>query len=154
MREAASPYWVLVADSGYARIFALQKQPAEFREVKELVSDTRHKLTREIMSDSSGRIANVAGGASSHSMQPGSDAHDLAEQNFCSKLIDILEKGAEKNRFEQLFIIADPKTLGRLRQNMSKSLASRVAAEVNRDLASVPPESLEKRVRAELGWSD
>jgi protein required for attachment to host cells len=151
MKEAKSYYWVLVADSGYARIFALRKEPAEFTEVQELISDSRHQTNRDLVSDASGRIADVRGGPSSHTMQPRSDPHDQAEQAFSARLVKNLEQAANKHLFERLVIIADPKTLGRLRQNMSKNLAARISHEVNRDLVGLPPDELERRVRAEMG---
>jgi len=152
MKNAPSPYWVLVADSGYARIFELQRDPAEFRQVQELVSETRHKTSREMTSDASGRVTDVHGGPSSHTMQPRSDAHDLAEEAFSRMLVKKLEQAATRNAFDRLVIFADPKTLGRLRQHMSKALSARIADEVNRDLVALPQDSLERRVRAGLGW--
>ena len=154
MKTTPSPYWALVADSGRARIFALSKEPALFHEVQELVSDSQRQTNRELVSDASGRIANVKGGPSSHAMQPRSNAHDLGETAFCSSLVEKLEQAANRNLFEGLVIFADPKTLGRLRQNMSKGLTARITGEVNRDLVAQPVGELERRVRAELGWSD
>ena len=154
MKNVSSPYWVLVADSGCGRFFELRKTPAEFRELEKLVSESRHQTSREMMSDASGRVVNVPGGSSSHTMLPRSDPHELAEQAFSRVLSDKLEQAASHNAFELLVIMADPRTLGRLRQHMSKALAARIAAEVNRDLVALPLDKLEERARAELGWSD
>lgn len=154
MKTTPSPYWVLVADSGRARIFALSKEPAVFHEVQELVSDSQHQTNRELVSDASGRIANVKGGPSSHAMQSRSSAHDLGEMAFCAGLVEKLEQAVNRSLFESLVIFADPKTLGRLRQMMSKGLTARITGEVNRDLVAQPIDELERRVRAELGWSD
>jgi len=154
MKQAASPYWVVVADSGCARIFELDKTPPVFREVQELISDSRHKTSRELVSSASGRIANVKGGPSSHTMQPRSDAHDLAEQAFCSRLAKILQQAVNRNLFDSLVIVADPRTLGRLRQEMNKSVTARIKAEVNRDWVGLQPGDLERRVREELDWTD
>jgi len=154
MKSPPSPYWVLVADGGCARIFQLKKAPAEFQEVKKLVSKTRHQPSREMISDASGRVPAVPGVSSGHVVQPRSDAHDLAEQEFSGKLAETLERAAQKNVFERLVVFADPKTLGRLRPQMSKALSERITKEVNHDLVEMPLDALEKRVRAELGWSD
>jgi len=150
MKDAASPYWVVVADSGCARIFELCQTPPVFSEVQELLSDSRHKTSKELVSDASGRIANVKGGPSSHAMQPRSDAHDLAERAFSSRLVKNLEQAANRNLFESLVVIADPKTLGRLRRGMSKGLAARIRVEVNRDWVGLPLDVLERRIREEL----
>lgn len=152
MKNASSPYWLVVADSGCARFFALSREPAEFREVQKLVSASQHQTSREMMSDASGRVS--VQGRPSHTMAPRADAHDLAEQAFSNELVAKLEQAANSNAFEHLVVIADPKTLGRLRQHMSKTLSARVAYELNRDLVALPVHALEQRVREELGWSD
>ncbi len=87
-------------------------------------------------------------------MLPRSDAHDLADQTFSKKLADRLEQSAGRQTFAHLVIFADPKTLGRLRQYMSKGLSAGIAGKVNRDVVSLPPDSLEQHVRAKLGWPD
>jgi protein required for attachment to host cells len=56
--------------------------------------------------------------------------------------------------FEHLAIIADPRTIGRLRRHMSKALAGRVTEEHTMDLASLPLGKLEPRVRSVLGWKE
>ena len=151
MNSPTSKHWVLVADSGQARILELQHQPFKFRQVQELVSASQHQASRDLVSDASGRAFHVQG-PSSHSKQPRSDAHDQAEQQFSLMLVHKLEKAAELGAFDHLLVIADPKTLGRLRRQMSKSLASRVSDELNLDLAGLPLNKLETRIRAILGW--
>ena len=152
MNNATSKYWVLVADSGKARIIELRRKPAEFHEVQELVSESQHQPSRELMSDASGRAFHVQG-PSSHSKVPRSDAHDRAKHAFTRKLVGKLEQAANMNAFEHLAVIADPKTLGRLRQHMSKSLYASVTYEMNLDMVGIPLDSLEQRIRAALGWA-
>ena len=152
MNNATSKYWVLVADSGKARIIELRRKPAEFHEVQELVSESQHRPSRELMSDASGRAFHVQG-PSSHSKVPRSDAHDRAKYTFSRKLIEKLEQAANMNAFERLAVVADPKTLGRLRQHMSKSLAARVTDELNLDLVGGSIGCCEPRIRAALGWA-
>ena len=146
-------YWVLVADSGSARIFELQKTPAEFREVQTLVSDALHKRSSDLVSDGSGRSFNAQGPAG-HSKEQKSDPHDLAEQEFSRKLADKLELASNMNAFEKLVVFADPKTLGRLRPLMSKRLRKQIMHEVNLDLVGMPLEKLKKKIRTQLGWAD
>lgn len=153
MKTSLLNYWVLVADSGNARIFELRKTPAEFREAHTLVSDALHKRSSDLVSDGSGRSFNAQGPAG-HSKQQKSDPHELAEQEFSRKLVDKLELAVNMNIFEKLIVFADPKTLGRLRPLMSKPLRKRVTHEVSLDLVGMPLEKLKKRVRAQLGWAD
>jgi len=153
MNNATPRYWVLVADSGNARIIELRRKPAEFHEVQKLVSESRHQPSRELMSDASGRAFHVQG-PSSHSKVPRSDAHELAKHAFARKLVEKLEQAANLNAFDRLAVIADPRTLGHLRRHMSKSLSARVTDEVNLDLVGMPEDLLQQKIRVVLGWAN
>jgi len=153
MNRISPLYWVLVADSGNARILQLRQEPAECHQVEMLTSPSQHQTTREMVSDAKGRDFHHHGGTG-HTLQPRGDAHDLAEQAFCASMIDTLEHAASQEKFERLAIIADPRTLGRLRKRMSKQLADRVNLELTRDLVHLPLKSLAERIRSELGWQD
>jgi len=150
--RAKAKYWVLAANSGQARIFELQRIPYHFNQVSELVSETQHLSNKDLVSDASGRVYHTQG-PGTHSMEQRSDPHENAEVLFTRGLADTLEKARRLNRFEQLLIIADPRTLGRLRRYVSKPLADRVAEEVALDLLSLPQAQLEQRVRKIMGWS-
>ena len=151
MLKPRSTFWVLVADSGRARILELRRKPYEFRQVAELISETQHQASRDLVSDASGRAFHVQG-PGSHARQPRSDPHDQAEEEFTRGLAQKLDKAVRIARFEHLAVIAEPRTLGRLRRYMSKELAGRVTRELTLDLASLPLNTLEPRVRKALGW--
>jgi protein required for attachment to host cells len=151
MINVSSKYWILVADGGHARILELRKKPREFHQVQELVSESLHLSSRDMVSDTSGRAFHVKG-PSSHSKRQRSDAHDLAEQAFSRMLVEKLEKAANLKAFEHLVLIADPKTLGRVRQYMSKALSGMVTNELNLDVVGMPLDLLHKKVRFLLNW--
>ena len=145
-------YWVLVANSGQARILEMQRKPYEFHQVSELVSEAQHLNNKEIVSDASGRVYHTHG-PGTHSMNPRSDPHENAEEQFSRSLAQKMEKAAQLGRFDQLLVIADPKTMGRLRQQMTRSVSGRIADEISLDLVSLPLPQLESRVRGVLGWA-
>jgi len=145
-------YWVLVANSGQARILEMQRKPYEFHQVSELFSETQHLTNKEIVSDASGRVYHTQG-PGTHSMKPRSDPHEQAEEQFSRGLAQKMEKAAQLGRFDQLLVVADPKTMGRLRQRMNRSLAGKVTDEVALDLVGLPLPQLEARLRDVLGWA-
>ena len=145
-------YWVLVANSGQARILELRRKPYAFQQVTELVSEAQHMTNKELVSDASGRVYHTQG-PGTHSMNPRSDPHENAEEQFSRSLIQKMERAAQLGRFDQLLVIADPKTVGRLRQQMNKTLAGKVVQEVSLDLVGLPLPQLEARVRGVLGWA-
>ena len=127
------------------------KKPREFHQVQELISESRHLSSRDMVSDASGRAFHAKGPAS-HSKQQRTDAHDQAEQAFSRMLVKKLEKAANLKAFEHLVLIADPKTLGRVRQYMSKALYGMVTNELNLDVVGLPLDLLQKRVQSLLSW--
>jgi protein required for attachment to host cells len=152
MMNRQPKHWVLVADSGQARILELQRKPYEFHLVSDQVSATQHQTNKELISDASGRVYS-AKGAGTHAMAPRADPHEQAEEQFVRSLAKTLEKANRLGAFDHLAIIADPKTLGRLRRCMDKAVASRVTEEHTMNLASLPLGTLEPRVCAVLGWT-
>lgn len=152
MTNRQPKYWVLVADSGQARILELQRKPYEFRLVSELVSETQHQTNKELISDASGRVYSGKG-AGTHAMAPRADPHDQAEDQFVRSLAKTLEKATRLGAFDHLAIIADPRTIGRLRRYVGKAVASRVTEEHAMNLTSLPLGTLESRVCAVLGWA-
>ena len=91
-------YWVLVANSGQARILEMQRKPYAFHQVTELVSEAQHLTNKEIVSDASGRVYHTQG-PGTHSMKPRSDPHENAEEQFSRGLAQKLEKAASLGRF-------------------------------------------------------
>lgn len=145
-------YWVLVADSGQARLLEMQRKPYAFRQLSEVVSDTRHLTSKELVSDASGRTYHTQG-PGTHGMQPRSDPHDLAEEQFVAGLAKKMNHAAVQGRFEHLVLIADARTIGRLRRALGKEAADRVLKEQALNLSNTPLQTLEPRVRDILGWA-
>lgn len=151
MKNRQPTHWVLVADSGQARILELQRNPYVFRLVSERVSESQHLTNRELVSDAAGRALRPQG-PGSHAMAPRSDPHDKAEDEFIRALAHTLHHAAGQGAFDDLVILADPRTLGRLRRCLSKEVAVRVTGEHDVNLATLPLSELEPRVRSILGW--
>jgi len=152
MKSRQPTHWVLVADSGQARILELHRKPYAFRLVSERVSESQHLTTRELVSDAAGRTLR-AQGPGSHAMPPRSDPHDRAEDEFVRSLSHTLDKAVRRGAFDDLVILADAKTLGRLRRHLSRGVVARVTGEHRVNLAGLPLTTLEPRVRDILGWN-
>jgi protein required for attachment to host cells len=151
MLNPRAKHWVLVANSGQARILELRRKPYEFRQVAELFSQTQHQPSRDLVSDADGRAFHVQG-PGSHAKQPRSDPHEQAEEEFTRDLAQKLQKALSTGRFDHLAIVSDPRTLGRMRRYMGKALADRVTAQSTLDLVGLPLQQLELRVQQVLGW--
>jgi len=152
MMNPKDRYWALVANSGRARILEMRRKPYAFRSIAELVSEAQHLTSKDLVTDASGRVYHTQG-PGTHAMQPRSDPQETAETQFTRNLADKLDKAANLGRFDRLLIVADPRTLGRIRTFMNKTVANRVADEISLDLVSLPQNQLEPRLKKLLGWA-
>lgn len=150
MRKSAT-LWALVTDSGFGRLVELERSPTNMRELATRESETRHLTSRELMTGSSGRDYDASGPVS-HSKHPRSDPHDEAELAFVQEWVGLLEESLAAGRFDRLMVVADPRTLGRLRGKMSDALRATVIQEENLNLAKLAPKELEQRLRKLAGW--
>jgi protein required for attachment to host cells len=72
------------------------------------------------------------------------DWHHLAKERFA----DALYLHAHANRFERLVIIAPPKILGCLRKAFHPEVLDRIAAEIPKELTTLPVSEIEKLLAA------
>ena len=144
-------HWVQVADSGQARILELQRKPFQCKLVSEVESEARHTPSRDLVSDGSGRSFHVQG-PGSHSKEPRANPHEQAEEAFVQTLSRALDKACQIGSFDQLDVIADARTIGRLRRAMSRQVAARLGGEHRLNLSNLPFNDLQNRVRRVLGW--
>ena len=61
----------------------------------------------------------------------------------------MLKKRALRNEFENLIIVAPPRTLGELRKHYHKEVEKRLAGEIAKDLTGHPVEHIERIIMAE-----
>jgi len=142
-------YWVLVADSGQARILSYQPGGQGLEQLEVLESPARHDRSRDLTSDTFGRTYSARGPAK-HSLKSRTDAHDHMEQEFVRSLAAKLSLAARGGDYDELILIADPRTLGRLRGFVSDVEASRVSHQLNVNLTSSSLDDLERRIHKKI----
>ncbi len=72
------------------------------------------------------------------------DFHQLEKDRFAHETAEMLKRMALRNGFEQLVVVAPPKTLGELRKHYHKEVERRLAAEIPKDLTNMPVKDIEK----------
>lgn len=66
------------------------------------------------------------------------DFHQLDKDHFAAQTAALLCQRAQAGDFEELIVVAPPKTLAELRKHYDKSVTSRLIAEVDKDLTKHP----------------
>ena len=140
--------WVLVAD-GEKALFLCNKTDGEdpFLEVfREEEQD--NPPTGEQAANRPGRFND---GPSVHrSAVQDTDWHQLAKDRFAKEMAEILYRQAHKGRFEEIVLVADPSTLGELRDELHKEVSDKVIGEVPKTLTNHPIDEIEKILASEL----
>ena len=137
--------WLLVADAGHARVFAVEPDTRLIERVPMLELDAPTPPSREIASDRPGRTFDCAG-EGRHAKAPPTDPLRFEKESFAREVAQRLERAATTGAFDRLVVVAAPAFLGDLRKVAAPALGSRIAHEVAKDLVHVPPHELDVRL--------
>lgn len=139
--------WVLVADAHQARILEVDDAglPAKLHHTIGSRSDGKAHDERGDLTEvaDNPKRAVVQQGA----LHPTGAFKDQAEHHFAKEVVRMLERGLAENAFQHLVLVAPPKLLGILRENLTRGLAARLRASEHKDYAQVPDHEVELRVR-------
>ncbi|MBV8688141.1 MAG: host attachment protein [Alphaproteobacteria bacterium] len=140
--------FVVVAD-GRKMLFFRNEGDSEFPKLEvERKRETADAPDRDQKTDAPGRAFDSSGGAGRSAYEE-VDFHQLEEDRFAAETAELLRKRALSNDYEQLIIVAPPRTLGELRKHYHKEVEKRLAGEVAKDLTGHPVAEIEKILKAE-----
>jgi protein required for attachment to host cells len=127
---------ILVGD-GRKALFLVNRGSSTHPELQvERVLQQPDLATREQGTDRPGRYQ--SNDITSRSAFAETDWHQLAQHRFAGEIAAALYQSAHAGRFEQLILVAPPKVLGELREQLHEEVRSRIAAELPKDLTSQP----------------
>jgi protein required for attachment to host cells len=133
--------FVVVAD-GEKMLFFRNEGDADYPQL--IVERNREQENPENFqhkTDEAGRRHGVGPGRSAYEE---TDFHQLEKDRFAQDTAEMLKRWALRNDFEQLVVVAPPKTLGELRKHYHKEVEKRLAAEIPKDLTNMPVQQIEK----------
>ncbi len=137
--------WALVTNGVHARIVrGLEKEGPEAP--GELISKARSNHLREILADKSGRSFASVGNGRRSAMESRSDPIRLDMQDFARETLEVLEQRHRQGDFNRLAILAAPKMLGILRQELSDTLRATVFLERPINLIHLSEAELRKTI--------
>lgn len=146
--------WIISADEGRARIFS-ESNPAEaLQEVDDIVNSEARMRASEQFSD---RLSPKAAGKSSHNTggalpnsqyEPQQTPDERAAEMFAKELSARLLQAHQGGRFQKLALVAAPKFLGVLRQQLDPQLQPLVVMEINKDYTHSSGQQLRDQIQA------
>jgi protein required for attachment to host cells len=131
--------WIVIADGMHVRILRQDKRGAPLAPAldHELYEPAVHGFSRDLKSDAPGRAFD-SGSGSRHAMEPRIDPKSYEKQIFAKRVAELINDAASRKSFDQLVLVAPPKTLGELRANLGEPAKKVVIGEIHHDLVKTP----------------
>jgi protein required for attachment to host cells len=140
---------IVVADGARARIFI---DPGGGGGLHPVLLDSLEgdkRPTREIGSDRPGRTFESAD-TSRHGYAPRVDWHTFEKHLFARRVAELVDQAHRLHAFDELVLVAPPKTLGELRSALGKESKRHIRAEFDKDLTGLDEHELVPRLTALL----
>jgi protein required for attachment to host cells len=137
--------WLVVADASGARVFTFEEKNGPWTLVEELRGDGSGHPDQS--GDFGKKASEHKGALHGHGEQ---NPKETTERRFAHTLAHVLERGLSSNRFAKLALVAPPKLLGDLRENLSRSLQATLVGQVHKDYVHFNVNELKEHLRADL----
>ena len=105
----------------------------------------KNPSTHEQGTDRPGRAFGSAH-ATNRSAMEGTDWHDVEEHRFTRWVSSALEKLVRERQTPELVLVAPPRTLADLREDLHADVKARVVREVHKDLTKIPVWEIEQHI--------
>lgn len=133
--------WIVAAGGGRARIFESAARAGPLTELRNLTDPSARQRARDIDTDAPGRSFDSFG-RGRHAMAPRSERRQQNLQRFAADIADVLNRERRADRFDKLYLLAEPKLMGLLRAALDDATRSLVAGEIDRNLSVRSPETI------------
>ena len=144
MAKLQKKAWVLVAD-GEKALFLRNVAGAAQPELEVLrVESQDNPRQGEQTADRPGRMPDTGAGQLSAMEEP--DWHRLAKDRFAAGIAAIINREAHAGAFEDIVLVAPPRTLGELRDHLHEVAAGKVRGEIGKTLTNHPRPEIKRRV--------
>jgi protein required for attachment to host cells len=136
---------VFVGD-GRKALFLRNEGDEKYLNLKtERVLEQDNPPTHEQGTDRPGHLGKAAGSARRSAVEA-ADWHDINEHRFAKVVAGAMERLMRDRNAPALVIVAPPRTLADIRAALHPDVASRVIAEINKDLTRHPVGEIEKHL--------
>ena len=136
--------WIVAADSARARIFEVEGVDTNFHELRDFVNEAGRERDQDLLSDAKSLFHDKGGRTQApHTGEPHVDAVLHETELYAKQVCDYLEQARVEHRYDGLFLIAFPKFLGLLRENLSKEAQRLIENEVPKEISALEARDIE-----------
>ena len=145
--------WVIVMDRSRAWFFEKGARDVTAKPIHQIANPEGRVRGKETITDRPGRSFDSfprgqhgqAGGAR-HAYSSTVPPHDEAAHKLVLKIVDYLEQGHGKNRYEHLILVAESHFLGLLRTALSSQQSSKILKEIKKGWAHLSGTQLAQKI--------
>ena len=137
--------WILVADGSRARLFESAAPDSPLVEIECFANPEGRAGARQMTTERLPRVHESVGPVR-HAIEPHTTLREKVGDRFAKTLGGVLERGRVQHRYERLVLVAPPRFLGALHDNLGKTLRTHVAGEIRRNLTTLPPGQIRSRL--------
>lgn len=143
---------IVVADSRQANFFDAGKPAGPWAPRGSLHNETAGMKDQDLESDREGRrFGGTAGHHHGVNGERSTERHELT--NFAREVAQSIEAARVAHEFDRLVIVAGPRMLGLLREELPQPCREVLAAEVAKDLPAQDAAALREAVPREIFWN-
>ena len=142
--------WILVADASRARVFEVLDRDETLQEIEDFVNPAGRQGERELRTDARGRYFGKGEQMQGHTAAPNTDPTTHENQLFAKTIADYLDRARVSRRYERLCLIAAPKFLGLLRDELGKDVGHLVYEALDKDISWLDSRRVQDYVREKL----
>lgn len=132
--------WIVAADDAKAHIFA--REDGHLKPVSDLVAHDDAEI--EINNRTVGRTGSSM--TERHKYEPAMQQSRQRDLSFAHQVAILLNDAAARQAFDKLVVVAAPKMLGYLRDELNDQTRKHIAAEVNKEYANLPSRELQEKL--------
>jgi protein required for attachment to host cells len=137
--------WVLVADSSRARVFRAEGAQRQLIELEDLSHPEGRLHEASLTTDLPGRRYDT-GVQNRSAMEDQTPPKRHEAIQFAKRISQFLEAARNAGDYDRLAIIAEPRFLGLLRDNLSDETIKLVDLQIDKNLVQQSPEAIRERL--------
>jgi len=127
--------WIVAADASRARVYTMATADETPRPVEEFDNPAGRAHNRDLVTDGDGRYFGKGERNQGHTAPPGESAVEHEVELFAKRVAGYLDRARIDHKYERLRLVAAPKFLGLLRQNLSKEVDKLVDDAIAKDVS-------------------
>lgn len=136
--------WILAGDSSRVRIFEASSPKLHLQEIADFANPQGRGTNRDLRTDSYGHYSGTVERAQGETAEPRIDAITHEVEMFSKEVGKYLDKARTEHRYNKLRLIAPPKFLGMIRQNLGKEAQKLVDEELVKDVSRLSVREIEE----------